>query len=63
MAARDIAKIQLLIAKSGRLYICVVVWVIIWSFVKLATVLMLFWPLKMLKSSHLDWMMDDLKTF
>jgi hypothetical protein len=33
------------------------------SFVTLLTVLMLLWPLEMLKSFHLDGMMDFLMTF
>ena len=40
--------VQLLIRKSGRLYMCMVVC----SIVMLATVLMLLWPLKILKLSH-----------
>ena len=45
-----IPPVQLMIGKSGKPNICIVVWVVGWIFVTLATVLMLLWPLKMLKS-------------
>ena len=43
--------VQLLIGKSGRLYIRVVVCLVGWLYVTVATVLMLLWPWKMLKLS------------
>ena len=44
-------RVQLSIGKSGRLYDCVVVCWVGWLWVTVATVLMLLWPLKMLKLS------------